>query len=170
MSIVIINGTNNATSRVNAIAQHISQETGAKIINVFELPANDLIGTNFASPAIQSANEIIEKAEEVVLLTPIYKASFTGILKTYIDLLPEKAFVGKHIIPIVVGGTERHQLVLEFALKPLASALGATNISQGVFVHDQQIERIQSTFNIADDIIERINHQLKIIDQPIFNA
>ena len=167
MSIVIINGTNNATSRVNAIAQHISEQAGATIINVFDLPAADLIGTNFASPAIQIANEKVEKADVIVLLTPVYKASFTGILKTYVDLLPQKAFVGKTIIPIIVGGTERHQLVIDFSLKPLAAALGATNILQGVFVHDQQIERVKSTYNIDEDVVARINDQLAAVQEPI---
>ena len=160
MSIVVINGTNNASSRVNAIAHYISEKVQATTINVFDLPANDLLRTNFASQAIQDANETVEKANVIVLLTPIYKASFTGILKTYIDLLPEKAFVGKTIIPIIVGGTERHQLVIDFSLKPLASALGATQILQGVFVHDQQIQRNNEAFDINSEVITRIDEQL----------
>lgn len=57
---------------------------------VHELPATDLLTANFSSKEIQSENEQIKEADLIVILTPIYKASYTGILKTYLDLLPQK--------------------------------------------------------------------------------
>jgi FMN reductase len=157
---VVINGTNSNQSRVNGIASYIQKQADAQIINVYDLPAQDLISGNYASEAIQHKAAIVEQSDVVVILTPIYKASYTGILKTFLDLLPQKAFVNKIIVPIVVGGSERHQLVIDYALKPVAAALGATIITQGVFVHDKQIAVLNGSFTFDETIEQRINEQL----------
>lgn len=158
---VIINGANSRTSRVSAIQQYILGELkNTKTIEVFALPAHDLITANFASEEIRKANFAVEQAEVVVVLTPIYKAAYSGILKVYLDLIPQKGFENKHIIPIAVGGTQHHLLAIDYALKPVFSALGATSISQGVFILDKQIERTAQGFVITDEIKERLNHQL----------
>lgn len=158
---VIINGANARTSRVNAI-QHYIQESLEEVeaIEVFALPAEDLISANFASEAIRKANAKVEQADVVVVLTPVYKAAYSGILKTYLDLIPQKGFEDKHIIPIAVGGTPHHLLAIDYALKPVLTALGATSISQGVFIVDKQIERTAQGFAIEEDIQARINQQL----------
>ncbi|MCP1144486.1 NADPH-dependent FMN reductase [Lysinibacillus endophyticus] len=157
---VIINGANARTSRVNAIQQYILENVGATTIEVFDLPAQDLISANFASAAIKAANALVEQADVVVVLTPVYKAAYSGILKTYLDLIPQKGFENKHIIPIAVGGTAHHLLAIDYALKPVFSALGATSISQGVFILDKQIERTEQGFVIEAVIKERIQQQL----------
>lgn len=158
---VIINGANARTSRVNAIVQYILNNLkDVTTIEVFELPAKDLITANFASEAIKAANNLVEQADVVVVLTPIYKAAYSGILKTYLDLIPQKGFENKHIIPIAVGGTAHHLLVIDYTLKPVFSALGATSISQGVFILDKQIARTDQGFTIEKEIKERINQQL----------
>jgi FMN reductase len=158
---VIINGANARTSRVNAI-QHYIQESLEEVeaIEVFALPAEDLISANFSSEAIREANAKVEQADVVVVLTPVYKAAYSGILKTYLDLIPQKGFEEKHIIPIAVGGTPHHLLAIDYALKPVLTALGATSISHGVFIVDKQIERTAQGFTIEEDIQVRINQQL----------
>lgn len=158
---VIINGANARTSRVNSIQQHIQESLEeVEAIEVFALPAEDLITANFASEAIRIANGKVEQADVVVILTPVYKAAYSGILKTYLDLIPQKGFEDKHIIPIAVAGTPHHLLAIDYALKPVLSALGATSISQGVFIVDKQIERTAQGFTIEEDIKARINQQL----------
>lgn len=158
---VIINGANARTSRVSGI-QHYIQENleDVSTIEVFALPADDLITANFASEAIKAANAAVEQADVVIVLTPIYKAAYSGILKSYLDLIPQKGFENKHIIPIAVGGTPHHLLVIDYTLKPVFSALGATSISQGVFIVDKQIERTAQGFAIEEEIKIRIDQQL----------
>ena len=170
--IVIINGANARTSRVNAIQQYISGSCkNTTTIEVFALPAYDLITANFASEEIREANFAVEQADIVVVLTPIYKAAYSGILKTYLDLIPQKGFENKHIIPIAVGGTQHHLLAIDYALKPVFSALGATSISQGVFILDKQIERTAQGFMIVDDVKLRLNQQLFLAEaEPILQT
>lgn len=165
--VVIINGNHTKQSRLTGIHQYIEDsltkgQVQVQSIFVHELPAQDLILANFASKEIQHANKQVEEADFVIVLTPIYKASYTGILKTYLDLLPQKALVGKTIIPIAVGGSVAHLLALEYALKPVLSVLGATNILNSVYIVDKQIERLEDGgFRIEDDAKERLTAELE---------
>lgn len=161
-NIVIINGTNSEGSRVNGIVQYIQkQQPTTKVVDVYKLPANDLISANYNSEEILKANEIVDQADVVIVLTPVYKASYTGILKTYIDLIPQKGLTNKTIIPIAVGGSLHHLLVIDYALKPVLSSLNARTILQGVYVLDKQIERTDDGFTIEQDILDRIDTQLE---------
>lgn len=169
--IVIINGANAASSRVNAVQQYIEKTIDeVASIEVFELPAEDLLTANFNSEHIQAVNRIVEKAEAVVVLTPVYKAAYSGILKTYLDLLPQKGLEHKTILPIAVGGSLAHLLSLEYALKPVLSVLGATTILQPVYLIDKQIERLDNgSFSIAEEAIERIDKELNRLAPVVSN-
>lgn len=161
--IVIINGANARTSRVTAVQEYIKENfKNASSIDVFALPAHDLITANFNSEEIKQANHLVEQADVVIVLTPIYKAAYSGILKTYLDLIPQKGFENKYIVPIAVGGTPQHLLAIDFALKPVFAALGATSISQGVFILDKQIVRTEHGVVIEEEIKDRINQQLNL--------
>lgn len=162
-NVVIINGANSSTSRVIGVQKYIERVvSNAKSVKVHQLPAEDLISANFKSEAIIAANALVEKAEVVIILTPVYKAAYSGILKTYLDLLPQKGLENKIVIPIAVGGTLHHLLAIDYALKPVLSALGATNILQGVYILDQYIQRIDADFILDQEISERIDHQLQL--------
>ncbi len=164
-NIVIINGTNTEGSRVNTIVHYIQKkQPNTQVIDVFKLPAEDLISANFNSEAIGKANAVVEQADIVIVLTPVYKASYTGILKTYLDLIPQKGLTDKTIIPIAVGGTLHHLLVIDYALKPVLSSLNARTILQGVYVLDKQVSRTEDGFEIEQEILDRIDVQL---DQAI---
>lgn len=170
---VIINGSNSRNSRVTAI--HDKVENSLKVQGivvhtnyVHELPAEDLITANFGSEAIISENKQVEEADIIVLLTPIYKASYSGILKTYLDLLPQKALQGKIILPIAVGGSIGHLLALEYALKPILAVLGATNIAHSVYIVDKQIIRLEDgSFAIEEEAINRLDVELKQLQQIV---
>jgi len=168
-NVVIINGGNSRVSRLSAVHQYVDlifTEAGfqTQSIYVHELPARDLITANFASDAIKEANNLLEQAEVVVVLTPIYKASYTGILKTYLDLIPQKGLKNKIILPIAVGGSIGHLLALEYSLKPVLSVLGATDILNSIYVLDQQIERLENgEYAIESEATERLVQELQKI-------
>ncbi|MEQ6354325.1 NADPH-dependent FMN reductase [Lysinibacillus sp. M3] len=170
---VIINGSNSRNSRVTAIHDKVEnslkvQGIGVHTNYVHELPAEDLITANFASEAIISENKQVEEANIIVLLTPIYKASYSGILKTYLDLLPQKALQGKIILPIAVGGSIGHLLALEYALKPIVAVLGATNIAHSVYIVDKQIIRLEDgSFAIEEEAINRLDVELKQLQEIV---
>ena len=162
-NVVIINGANSSTSRVIGVQKYIERVVSdAKSVKVHQLPAEDLISANFKSEAIIAANTLVEAAEVVIILTPVYKAAYSGILKTYLDLLPQKGLENKIVIPVAIGGTLHHLLAIDYSLKPVLSSLGATNILQGVYILDQYVQRVGNDFILDQEISERINQQLQL--------
>ncbi|WP_102692149.1 NADPH-dependent FMN reductase [Rummeliibacillus pycnus] len=166
---VIINGGNDKKSRVNGVHDYVeaffnANEVDVSSIYVHDLPAIDLITANYTSKDIIRTNEKVADASIVVVLTPIYKASYSGILKTYLDLLPQKGLENKTIIPIAVGGSIGHLLAVEYALKPVLSVLGATEIFNTVYVVDQQINRLENNrFELNREIVFRLKNELQKI-------
>ncbi|MFD2973874.1 NADPH-dependent FMN reductase [Peribacillus deserti] len=165
--VVIISGSPVKDSRLNGILNYATQYLESKdvsydVVHVRELPAEDLIQAAFDSPEIMKANEKVAASDSVIILTPVYKASYTGVLKTYLDLLPQKGLADKTVLPLVIGGTYGHLLVIDYAINPVLSSLGASNIVKGVFTLDQQIQRTnENTFEIDNDAVQRLQAALE---------
>lgn len=167
MNILIINGANAKTSRLTALVDYVhstidSQGVQIKTLDVISIPAEDLILTNFSSAAIIEARQLVEAADLLFIATPVYKGSYSGILKTFLDLLPECSLQEKVCIPIAMGGTVAHLLMLEYTLKPVLSILGSTDIAHGVFALDKQVTKTATGVEIDDELKTRID---KVIQQ-----
>jgi FMN reductase len=110
-------------------------------INVRDLPPEDLLAGRAESAALRGPLALIERARGVVVSTPIYKAAYTGVLKSFLDLLPQFGLAGKVVLPLATGGTPAHVLAIDYALRPVLLALGAQHVVAGLFVLDKLIER-----------------------------
>ena len=146
--VVILSGSPNASSRLNGMTNFIRQalsEVGFQTaaVNVVDLPPEDLVYTRFMSPHIIAANELIEQADAVVIASPVYKASFTGVLKAYIDLLPQKGFEGKIITPVFIAGSMSHLLAIDYSLKPVLASMGARQYTKSMYATDSAVTREQ---------------------------
>ena len=165
-NVIIINGGNTKNSRLTGVHQFIERffiqsELPVQSIYVHDLPATDLITGNFSSEEIGRANQVLAEANIVFVLTPIYKAAYSGILKTYLDLIPQKGLENKVVVPIAIGGSIGHLLAIEYALKPVLSVLGATEIFNTVYILDQQVARLDNgQYKIEEEAIKRLNHVL----------
>lgn len=149
--VTIISGSPSEYTRLNGVLHdviHHFHEVGItpEIINVRNLPSEDLIQVKFSSEEIIKANKKVEDSNIIVILTPVFKASYSGVLKTYLDLLPQNGLEGKTILPIAVGGTFGHLLMIDYSLKPVLAALGATHILKGAFILDSQIKKSGNNF------------------------
>ncbi|MDQ0201515.1 NADPH-dependent FMN reductase [Neobacillus ginsengisoli] len=145
--VTIISGSPAEETRLNGILDYVvSYFKGVNIppniINIRNLPAQVLIQAKFDSEEIVEANKKVEDSTMIVVLTPVYKASFTGVLKTYLDLLPQNSLENKTILPIAIGGTFGHLLMIDYALKPVLAALGATHILKSTFILDSQVKKL----------------------------
>ncbi|WP_160035082.1 NADPH-dependent FMN reductase [Paenibacillus sp. An7] len=160
--IAVINGSPSLTSRLNAVIEYAERElreAGFEVerINVAELPAEDLILTKFESEHIVKANGIVAEADAVIVASPVYKASYTGVLKTFLDLVPERGLAGKTILPLFIGGSLAHLLTIDYALKPVLSVLGARHILAGIYTVDAQVARNdQGGLDIAPELLARL--------------
>jgi FMN reductase len=108
-------------------------------IDVRDLPPAELLAADTRHPAIAAAVELFARADGVVVATPVYKASYSGLLKTLLDLLPQRALADKVVLPLATGGSLAHVLVLDYALRPVLTALGSHEIVHGYFLLDQFI-------------------------------
>jgi FMN reductase len=111
---------------------------------VRELPPADLLAGARATPAVRDAAAAVAQADGVIVATPIYKASYTGLLKAFLDLLPENALAGKVVLPVATGGTVGHLLAIDYALRPVLTALGADRVVPGRFLLDADIVRTEA--------------------------
>ncbi|GMA49869.1 hypothetical protein GCM10025857_12260 [Alicyclobacillus contaminans] len=110
--IALVSGSPSEPSRVASLLAWLSRrlETHGietQTIYVRNLPPDDLLHARTQSPAIARANHVISEADAVVVGTPIYKAAYTGILKAYLDLLPNGALANKPVLPVAVGAPSR---------------------------------------------------------------
>jgi FMN reductase len=93
----------------------------------------------------------------VIVSTPVYKASYTGVLKAFLDLLPQFGLNGKVVLPLVTGGTVSHVLAIDYALRPVLHALGAQHVVSGLFILDKLLElRPDGTLTVAPEISGRL--------------
>jgi FMN reductase len=129
------------SSRVLGYARATMEAKGWRVetIAVCDLPAEDLLYARLDSPAIQSAHALLAGAQAVIVATPIYKAAYSGVLKAFLDLLPQDALRGKIVLPLATGGSLAHLLAIDYALKPVLGALGATHVLRGVYLLDSHL-------------------------------
>ncbi|MBB6633669.1 NADPH-dependent FMN reductase [Cohnella thailandensis] len=171
--VVILIGSPSAKSRLNGVVDRIASRLGTSdlevsVISVRDLPAEDLLLANFGSEAIQAANKVVAEADAVVIATPVYKASFPGVLKAYIDLLPQKGLENKIVLPIAIGGTIAHLLSIDFAMKPVLSTMAPRNILAGVFVIDSQVTwNDDGTATLAEEIASRVDGAIDLLVQEV---
>jgi len=130
-------------------------------ILVRRLPAAALLAADVQDPEIASAVLAVARADLVIVGTPIYKAAYSGLLKVFLDLLPPDALRDKLVLPLATGGSPAHLLALDYALKPVLSALGARHVLDGVFASDAQLRRHEAGGFVPEpDLIARLDRAL----------
>jgi FMN reductase len=114
-------------------------EAGARVdLEVVELrplahALTDHLLTGFATGDLAQAIETVTGADAVIAVTPVFSASYSGLFKTFFDVLEQDALAGTPVLIAATAGTARHSLVLEHALRPLFSYLHAVVVPTGVF-------------------------------------
>lgn len=89
--------------------------------------------TGIPTPALDQAHATLAQAHGVITATPIFKASYSGLFKSFWDTVEEGALAGKAILPAATGGTARHSLSLENAIRPLLAYMKGIVIPSGLF-------------------------------------
>jgi FMN reductase len=93
----------------------------------------DNLTTGFANTSLQPAIDTVVGADAVIAVTPVFSASYSGLFKTFFDVLDKDALIGTPVLLGATAGTARHSLVVEFAMRPLFAYLRAVPIPTGVF-------------------------------------
>ncbi|MFJ3670924.1 NADPH-dependent FMN reductase [Streptomyces sp. NPDC090106] len=167
-TVLSVSGSPSASSRTNRLLRHLDQRLTAQGHRVIPLdirtvPAEALLGADFRHPAIVEATELFARADGVVVGTPVYKASYSGVLKALLDLLPQYALAGKTVLPLATGGSTAHVLAIDYALRPVLNSMGADHIVQGWFTLDKDISvHDDGTVSVAPAAREQL---AQVVDQ-----
>lgn len=166
MKLISILGSPSLRSRSTALLRHARSRLAPHAsqddeIVLRDLPGRALLQADFDDTAILDAIRKVLEAEVVVVATPIYKASYSGLLKTFLDLLPQEGLRDKTVLPLATGGSAAHLLALDYALKPVLSALGARDILDPVYATDAQLVAADGEYRVEPDIAARVDRALR---------
>lgn len=106
----------------------------------------------FASSELEWAFETVTDADGVIAVTPAFNASLSGLFKSFFDVLPEETLSEVPVLIAATGGTERHSLVLEHALRPMFSYLHAIVSPTGVYAATDDFGAQQGSVGLAERI------------------
>ena len=144
LKVVGVSGSLQAPSRTTALVDGILEALGRSLptqshrIDVHEL------GPQFAGvlhradlpETVEEEVRAIESADLLVVASPVYRASFTGLFKHLFDFVDQYALVDTPVLLAATGGSERHALILEHQLRPLFGFFQALTLPVGVYAHD----------------------------------
>lgn len=107
-------------------------------VDVFELRdyAHDITNnllTGFAPPALESMINTVVSADAIIAVTPIFSTSYSGLFKSFVDVLDPDALTGTPVLLGANAGTARHSLAIDYAVRPLFTYLHANPVPTGVF-------------------------------------
>ena len=115
MNILLLAGSPSTPSRSTRLLHHVGERLallGHRYVklHVRDLPAQALVHADFNDEVLRVAREQVAQADAVVIATPVYKAAYSGILKAFLDLLPQDGLRGKLVLPLATGGSQSHML------------------------------------------------------------
>lgn len=132
----------------------------AVTVNVVELRdlavdiANNFV-TGYAAPNLAEVISGVEASDGIIAVSPVFSASYSGLFKSFIDVLDPKSLDGKAALLGATGGTDRHQMVLDHAMRPLFSYLRTRTAATAVFAGPQDWGSVDDGGSSLADRIER---------------
>jgi FMN reductase len=142
--VVGVSGSPAATSRSRSLLERaiVALERNGARARRFDLAgmsADALLGRR-QDPAVADALAAVQSARIVVVSTPIYRATYSGLLKVFFDLLPQDALAGKVAVTIATGAAPAHLMAVDHGLRPLLASVGAQVVPTGVYGTDAQFK------------------------------
>ncbi|HHW52282.1 FMN reductase [Acinetobacter towneri] len=163
LNIVAISGGLNAPSKTEALLQTLVERLAKAIpIQVHFIKFSEIapllggaIYRNQLPQQVQDDLATVENADALIVGTPVYRASFTGLFKHFFDFVEQNALIDVPVLLAASGGSERHALVLEHQLRPLFSFFQAQTLPIGVYATDRDFS---PEYTVQSELLnERIN-------------
>lgn len=146
LELVIVTGGLRSPSSTRLLADRLGEAAERELtslavpidVQVYELRelavdiANNLI-TGFPPPALRAVVDAVTRAAGLIAVTPTFGGSYSGLFKSFIDVLDRDTLAGKPVLIASTGGTARHSLALEYAMRPLFAHLRAHVVPTAVF-------------------------------------
>ena len=98
---------------------------------------------DWSSTRVRDAADAIASCPLAVVASPTYKASYTGLLKSYLDWFSNTGLRGVTVVPVMVGAGLQHALAVEVHLRPVLVEIGATVPTRGLYVTEAQLTELE---------------------------
>ncbi len=111
------------------------EQTTVDVVELRDL-ARDLVDNllaGFPSPDLEAAIRTVTESDALIAVTPVFSASYSGLFKSFLDVLDKDTLAGKPVLAAATAGTARHSLVVDVAMRPLFAYLRAVVVPTGVF-------------------------------------
>ncbi|MEU1391099.1 MULTISPECIES: NAD(P)H-dependent oxidoreductase [unclassified Nonomuraea] len=161
MSVVALVGNPREGSRTRTVAVEAAEAVARRL----GLPgAHDVIDLSALgphllapgpAPGVEVALELVAEARVLVVASPTYKGTYTGLLKAFLDRLRPEALAGVVALPLLVMGDPKHALAVEVHLRPLLVELGATVPTPGLAVLESQLAVRESPLPELEELLGR---------------
>jgi FMN reductase len=159
LRIVGVSGSLREPSKTTALVRELIDEVAAREQVQTRLIEVATLGPLFAGalrredlqPEVEDALRAIETADLLIVASPVYRASFTGLFKHLFDFVGQYALVGTPVLLAATGGGERHALILEHQMRPLFGFFQALTLPVGVYASDTDFDG----YELASDAVKR---------------
>ncbi|MHA7141196.1 MULTISPECIES: NAD(P)H-dependent oxidoreductase [unclassified Arthrobacter] len=143
LRVVVVNGSPTQRSKtmglVKLITESLSQKLAIEVhqTNVYHLGPSftGAISRADLDPAVEAEYAAVESADLLIAATPVYRGSYAGMFKHFFDLVGQYSLTNTPVILVATGGSDRHALVIEHALRPLFGFFQAATIPVGFYAN-----------------------------------
>lgn len=163
-SVGVVVGNPKPQSRTLAVAREVARRAAGSA----GLDGRDLVEVDLAtlaphvfdwsSPEVKEAVERVAATSLLVVASPTYKATYTGLLKAFLDWYPTTGLAGVVAVPVMVGAGAAHALAVEVHLRPLLVEIGATVPTRGLYVTEDRLGELAA---VIDDWLAEAGPRLR---------
>jgi FMN reductase len=145
LRVVAVSGGLQRPSKATALSEHLLDLIAEEVRCEQHLVELGQLAPQFAGAVwraqlpdtVERALAMVEQADVLVVATPVYRGSYTGLFKHFFDFIHQDALIDKPVLLAATGGSERHALVIDHQLRPLFSFFQARTLPLGVYATDQ---------------------------------
>ena len=170
--VVGVSGSPTAPSRttvlVDAVARSFAEATGGTATTIELAPLLGELGAapfrTGLSPRVQEALQTVEAADVIVVGSPAYRATYTGLFKLFFDHIGQYALVDKPIVLTATGGSDRHALLVEHQMRPLFGFFQSLTLPLGIYAAESDFADYEiSSQDLRDRIDTAVSRTLPLV-------
>jgi FMN reductase len=158
LKVAVVCGNPKVNSRTLAVAEAVAKAAAAAAdrgvnVSTHTIDLGHLGGQLFdwSSEPVKAEVAALSGADLAIIASPTYKATYTGLLKSFLDWFGQSGLAGVVAIPVMVGGSAVHALAPEVYLRPLLVEIGAIVPTRGLFILDSELEALDATLQTWSD-------------------
>lgn len=145
LRVVAVSGGLQRPSKAAALAEYLSDLIAAEVACERHLVELGQLAPHFAGvvtrsqlpDTVEAALATVEQADVLVVATPVYRGSYTGLFKHFFDFIDQDALIDTPVLLAATGGSDRHALMIDHQLRPLFSFFQARTLPLGVYATDR---------------------------------